>query len=219
MICTNRPSEDFCDHEDNLAKVLRRFQQGVDTVSGAILSPTDQMQRCEHLWTCEGARLRPFVSRLKWCPKKNPSMYCCANCVEPCEWRCTVDIQNKLYTAQTEGDRYPDKLADVYNTWVALAAVPIDRVDLVLPYYKTLCFVVSRWITSWHNSHLKNSVNPYKVDLSPQPLRNPETGRIEVNPLTGEIRYLWWPDSGQCPYCLPGKTIDLRRRSRNYDGS
>ena len=55
---------------------------------------------------------------------------------------------------------------------------------------------------------LNNSTHPYRNDYGPEVAIDPSTGRRMVNPITGQIQLVEWPESGLCPFCLPNVTID-----------
>lgn len=44
-----------------------------------------------------------------------------------------------------------------------------------------------------------------KLNAKGKPIADPETGRLEV---------LYWPQSGLCPFCLPDRSYQLKKRMK-----
>lgn len=214
MICTRRPPDDLWKQPDSVLGEMLMGRFKCSMVGELVLSVNDQLDNAE-IWSYELALTIDRIDRIRWCPKRHPSMYCCGNCVEPCAWRCIGDIQNRLAEALAHGDPYRSEVHNVLVVWKSMVECtnPSD-----MPYlYNQLCFFTNQWICGYHNSKLRKYMrdsgmaNPYKVSYEPLPVIEPVTSKVKVNPETGVIKYHDWPVTGQCPYCLPTRTIDLRR--------
>lgn len=143
------------------------------------------------------------------CPR---SMRCCGMCTRQCQTRCVQDCLHRLYmwkqlvdnTPEDEREQIPLSIRYIVNqkfeshAHLSLLVGEIlsrNRNPLVDQYMK--------------DAHLYHTENPYKIDYSPR-VASDENGKRIVNPETGELVVLYWPQSGLCPYCLPKITHDRR---------
>lgn len=141
------------------------------------------------------------------------SMKCCGACSRQCRQRCVQDCLHRLYlwhklvenTPETEYDSIPLSIRLIVNqkftshehmSWV-IGEILSQHTNSKLKEYM-------------QNAELRPEENPYKTDYAAQVEVDPSTGRRVVNPSTGQLHILEWPQTGLCPYCLPEVTVDRR---------
>lgn len=142
---------------------------------------------------------------------------CCGDCVRQCYTRCVQDCLHRIWvwrkmvesTPETERERIP----------LAVRLIVKQQFES----HRQLSWCVGEILSRKTNAALKeymeragltNYTHPYRNDYAPTVALDPTTGRRMVNPMTGEIRLLKWPESGLCPYCLPNVTIDRHYTSK-----
>ena len=141
---------------------------------------------------------------------------CCGVCTRKCHSRCIQDCLNRLsmwrkFAASTPQENVP------------LAIRLIVTQDFETLYDLSWC--VGEIISQNTNAKLHKYMsehemypaeNPYKLDYSIQYDYDPATGKRRVEPMTGRIKLLDWPQSGLCPFCLPNVTLDRRWYGSGY---
>lgn len=143
------------------------------------------------------------------CPR---TVRCCGMCTRQCQHRCVQDCLHRLYmwkklvesTPPADRDKLPLSLrlivtqkfeSHAHLSWV-VGEVLARKTNAKLKEYM-------------ENASLRPEENPYKVDYAPQVAIGADGKRL-VDKSTGEIKYVEWPASGLCPYCLPSVTVDGR---------
>lgn len=143
------------------------------------------------------------------------SMKCCGMCTRQCKTRCVQDSLHRLYTWRKIVESTPEELKDQLPLGVQL--IVKQKFDTA----EQLAWAVGEIISAVHNTELQqymkqNNIlhvdNPNKMDYSPQPAIDLQTGKRIVDPQTGEIKFRLWPESGLCPYCLPNNEVDRRAK-------
>lgn len=142
------------------------------------------------------------------CPR---TRRCCGDCVRQCYTRCVQDCLHRLWvwnqmvqaTPEAERDRIP----------LAVRLIVNQKFES----HQQLSWCVGEILSRKTNAQLKeymeraglnNYTHPYRNEYGPTVRIDPKTGRRMVNPITGQIQLVEWPESGLCPYCLPNVTID-----------
>lgn len=138
---------------------------------------------------------------------------CCGDCSQRCPNRCLQDCLHRLHTWKMMVESTPEELRNEIPLGIRMAV----KQKFTSP--ETLSMVVGEIISSFYNPQVKEYLqqaglkpdqNPYKMDYGPKVAIDPSTGRRMVEPETGRIKLLDWPQSGLCPYCLPKVTVDRR---------
>lgn len=144
---------------------------------------------------------------------------CCGVCTRKCHSRCIQDCLNRLsmwrkLVASTSEENLQN---------IPLAIRLIVTQDFETLYDLSWCVgeIISRntnaTLSKYMSEHqMYPAENPYKLDYSIQYDYDLATGQRQVEPASGKIKLLDWPQSGLCPFCLPNVTIDRRsyRRGR-----
>lgn len=146
---------------------------------------------------------------------------CCGVCTRKCHSRCMQDCLNRLYMWRMMVQSTPEDRRDQ----IPLAIRMIVKQNFETLYDLSWC--VGEIISRNTNSTLKQymtennmypSENPYKLDYSPRADIDEATGKIKVDPKTGIVKYLDWPKTGLCPFCLPNSLV-YRRRYKHESSS
>lgn len=136
----------------------------------------------------------------------NRTTRCCGCCTRKCYNRCIQDCLHRLYIWKNTPE-------EVLPFGAKLA------IHQKFESHRHLSWVVSEVISGSSNTklkeymvneHIRPEENPNKMDYSPRPEIDPNSGKRRVNPISGELSFLEWPKSGLCPYCLPAITVDRR---------
>ena len=178
----------------------------------------------------------PLLYRAAGC---NRARRCCCTCTKLCEHRCLHDCFVRLWLWKRELDSLgvatsPAQLSQpaqaaqlgegtrVGNTRLVSAASPYFATQCavlnVYTSYKQLSQVIGSTVSARMNTHIREAqarggTNLNAMDYSMQlklnakgkPIADPETGRLEV---------LYWPQSGLCPFCLPDRSYQLKKRMK-----
>lgn len=159
----------------------------------------------------------------------NRARKCCCTCTRLCVHRCLHDCFVRLWLwkreldslgiatsrAQSNADeRLESKLVSAASPYFATQCAVLN----VYTSYKQLSQVISSTISARMNTHIREArdrggTNLNSMDYSMQlklnakgkPIADPETGRLEV---------LYWPQSGLCPFCLPDRSYQLKKRMK-----
>lgn len=136
---------------------------------------------------------------------------CCGDCVRQCYTRCVQDCLHRLWMWKKMVEATPEN----ERSRIPLAVQLI--VNQKFESHRHLSWCVGEILSRKTNMHLKEYMeraglndltHPYRNDYAPSVQLDPTTGRRMVNPNTGEIKLVKWPESGLCPHCLPNVTID-----------
>lgn len=158
----------------------------------------------------------------------NRARRCCCTCTKLCAHRCLHDCFVRLWLWKRELD----------SLGVATSPVQLSErggsarlVSAASPYFATQCAVLNVYtsyrqlsqvigstVSARMNTHIREAqarggTNLNAMDYSMQlklnakgkPIADPETGRLEV---------LYWPQSGLCPFCLPDRSYQLKKRMK-----
>lgn len=146
------------------------------------------------------------------------SMKCCGQCTRQCSNRCIQDCLHRLYMWRKLYENTPE--ADRCKLPLSVRMIVIQEFETHEELSWAVGDILSRKTNSelkeyMENASLRPEENPYKIDYAPQVEVDPSSGKRVVDPVTGELHILEWPQSGLCPYCLPRVTVD-RRVGRAY---
>lgn len=169
----------------------------------------------------------------------NRARRCCCTCTKLCEHRCLHDCFVRLWLWKRELDSLGVATSPAQLTQLAQPAQPGEGtrvgntrlVSAASPYFATQCAVLNVYtsyrqlsqvigstVSARMNTHIREAqarggTNLNAMDYSMQlklnakgkPIADPETGRLEV---------LYWPQSGLCPFCLPDRSYQLKKRMK-----
>ena len=178
----------------------------------------------------------PLLYRAAGC---NRARRCCCTCTKLCAQRCLHDCFVRLWLWKRELDSLgiatsPAQLSQpaqaaqlgegtrVGNTRLVSAASPYFATQCavlnVYTSYKQLSQVIGSTVSARMNTYIREAqarggTNLNAMDYSMQlklnakgkPIADPDTGRLEV---------LYWPQSGLCPFCLPDRSYQLKKRMK-----
>lgn len=172
----------------------------------------------------------PLLYRVTGC---NRVRRCCCTCTKLCEHRCLHDCFVRLWLWKRELDSLgiatsPAQLGEKErSTRLVSAASPYFATQCavlnVYTSYKQLTQVIGSTVSARMNTYIREAqarggTNLNAMDYSMQlklnakgkPIADPETGRLEV---------LYWPQSGLCPFCLPDRSYQLKKRKKKVGES
>lgn len=138
------------------------------------------------------------------------SRRCCGVCTRKCHSRCIQDCLNRLYMWRMLVESTPEEQRDQLP--LAIRMIVKQNFETLYDLSWNVGEIVSRHTNATLNEYMtKNNMypgeNPYKLDYSPRVDIDETTGKRKIDPNTGVIKYLDWPKSGLCPFCLPKTTI------------
>lgn len=170
----------------------------------------------------------PLLYRAAGC---NRARRCCCTCTKLCAHRCLHDCFVRLWLWKRELDSLgvatsPAQLSQPSERGESTRLVPAAS-----PYFATQCAVLNvytsyRQLSQVIGSTVSARMNTYireaqarggtnlnamdysmqlKLNAKGKPIADPETGRLEV---------LHWPQSGLCPFCLPDRSYQLKKRMK-----
>lgn len=162
-------------------------------------------------------QLRPLQYRTLGCKR---GMSCCCNCTTACDRRCLHDCFIRLWfwAQELKGlgvDFEPGaRLLSLTNPHFATQCTLMT----ICTSYRHLTRMVNGLITGRNNPAIRDlyqreGTNPGKMDYSQQ-LQLTADGKIIADPVTGHLKIRAWPESGLCPYCLPRRSVDNRKRKK-----
>ena len=180
----------------------------------------------------------PLLYRVTGC---NRARRCCCTCTKLCAHRCLHDCFARLWLwkreldslgvatspAQLSQPAQPGKGTRDGNTRLVSAASPYFATQCavlnVYTSYKQLTQVIGSTVSARMNTYIREAqarggTNLNAMDYSMQlklnakgkPIADPDTGRLEV---------LYWPKSGLCPFCLPDRSYQLKKRKKKVGES
>lgn len=170
----------------------------------------------------------PLLYRAVGC---NRARKCCCTCTRLCVHRCLHDCFVRLWLWKRELDSLgvatsPAQLAQPGekdgSTRLVSAASPYFATQCavlnVYTSYRQLSQVIGSTVSARMNTYIqevraRGGTNLNAMDYSMQlklnakgkPIADPDTGRLEV---------LYWPQSGLCPFCLPDRSYQLKKRMK-----
>ena len=196
-------------------------------------SQLNSTQRCEppRRELEPGEAGSPLLYRAAGC---NRARRCCCTCTKLCAHRCLHDCFVRLWLWKRELDSLG------VATSPAQLSQPSERgeedgsarlVSAASPYFATQCAVLNvytsyRQLSQVIGSTVSARMNTYireaqarggtnlnamdysmqlKLNAKGKPIADPETGKLEV---------LYWPQSGLCPFCLPDRSYQLKKRMK-----
>lgn len=173
----------------------------------------------------------PFRNSRERC---NVSLRCCGVCTRKCTQRCIQDCLTRMYMWA----RIPEEsqslavkmLLRQAEDWAqSLKSTEGCNVDALCG---NISWVIGNMLSRKTNTEIENYMNenglqvyqnPLKMDYSPRVIEevDEETQRYKrkVDPETGDIMYMNWPESGMCPFCLPAIQKDLRSAKKRGKGN
>lgn len=165
----------------------------------------------------------PLLYRAAGC---NRARRCCCTCTKLCAHRCLHDCFVRLWlwkreldslgiaTRPNAGEQLESKLVSAASPYFATQCAVLN----VYTSYKQLSQVIGSTVSARMNTYVREAqarggTNLNAMDYSMQlklnakgkPIADPETGRLEV---------LYWPQSGLCPFCLPDRSYQLKKRMK-----
>lgn len=163
----------------------------------------------------------PLLYRAAGC---NRARRCCCTCTKLCAHRCLHDCFMRLWLWKRELDSLGivtmqpsvagQKLVSAASPYFATQCAVLN----VYTSYKQLSQVIGSTVSARMNTYVREAqarggTNLNAMDYSMQlklnakgkPIADPETGRLEV---------LYWPQSGLCPFCLPDRSYQLKKRMK-----
>lgn len=175
----------------------------------------------------------PLLYRAAGC---NRARRCCCTCTKLCAHRCLHDCFVRLWLWKRELDSLgvatspaqltqpaqPGEDARVGNTRLVSAASPYFATQCavlnVYTSYKQLSQVIGSTVSARMNTHIREAqarggTNLNAMDYSMQ-LKLNAKGKPIADPDTGKLEVLYWPQSGLCPFCLPDRSYQLKKRMK-----
>lgn len=163
----------------------------------------------------------PLLYRAAGC---NRARRCCCTCTKLCAHRCLHDCFVRLWLWKRELDSLGivtmqpsaagQKLVSAASPYFATQCAVLN----VYTSYRQLSQVIGSTVSARMNTHIREAqarggTNLNAMDYSMQlklnakgkPIADPDTGRLEV---------LYWPQSGLCPFCLPDRSYQLKKRMK-----
>lgn len=163
----------------------------------------------------------PLLYRAAGC---NRARRCCCTCTKLCAHRCLHDCFVRLWLWKRELDSLGivtmqpsvagQKLVSAASPYFATQCAVLN----VYTSYRQLSQVIGSTVSARMNTYVREAqarggTNLNAMDYSMQlklnakgkPIADPETGRLEV---------LYWPQSGLCPFCLPDRSYQLKKRMK-----
>lgn len=170
----------------------------------------------------------PLLYRAVGC---NRARKCCCTCTRLCAHRCLHDCFVRLWLWKRELDSLGVATSPTQLSQLGERDGSARLVSAASPYFATQCAVlnvytscrqlsqvISSTISARMNTHIQEAqarggTNLNAMDYSMQlklnakgkPIADPDTGRLEV---------LYWPQSGLCPFCLPDRSYQLKKRMK-----
>ena len=148
----------------------------------------------------------------------NKQAMCCGSCVRRCRSRCVQDTLHKLYMSAIHVYMGHVKYEDAS----LLSQMAFKELTNPHTTYETLLDIVNYGYTrglnpeeDWRGSVEDSDILRYMYAPIPE-IWYTKKGRIvkDCDPETGKYKFIEWPDSGLCPYCMPRylyRRIDKRK--------
>ena len=175
----------------------------------------------------------PLLYRAAGC---NRARRCCCTCTKLCAHRCLHDCFVRLWLWKRELDSLgvatspaqltqpaqPGEGTKVGNTRLVSAASPYFATQCavlnVYTSYRQLTQVIGSTVSARMNTYIREAqarggTNLNAMDYSMQ-LKLNAKGKPIADPETGKLEVLYWPQSGLCPFCLPDRSYQLKKRMK-----
>lgn len=170
----------------------------------------------------------PLLYRTVGC---NQARKCCCTCTKLCAHRCLHDCFVRLWLWKRELDSLgvatsPAQLSQPTerggNTRLVSAASPYFATQCavlnVYTSYRQLSQVIGSTVSARMNTYVREAqarggTNLNAMDYSMQ-LKLNAKGKPIADPETGKLEVLYWPQSGLCPFCLPDRSYQLKKRMK-----
>lgn len=170
----------------------------------------------------------PLLYRAAGC---NRARRCCCTCTKLCAHRCLHDCFVRLWLWKRELDSLgvatsPAQLSQLGerdgSTRLVSAASPYFATQCavlnVYTSYRQLSQVIGSTVSARMNTHIREAqarggTNLNAMDYSMQ-LKLNAKGKPIADPETGKLEVLYWPQSGLCPFCLPDRSYQLKKRMK-----
>lgn len=170
----------------------------------------------------------PLLYRAAGC---NRARRCCCTCTKLCAHRCLHDCFVRLWLWKRELVSLGIATSPVQAAQPAQPNGSTRLVSAASPYFATQCAVLNVYtsykqlsqvigstISARMNTHIREArdrggTNLNSMDYSMQ-LKLNAKGKPIADPDTGKLEVLYWPQSGLCPFCLPDRSYQLKKRMR-----
>lgn len=170
----------------------------------------------------------PLLYRAAGC---NRARRCCCTCTKLCAHRCLHDCFVRLWLWKRELDSLgvatsPAQLSQPSERGESARLVPAASpyfatqcaVLNVYTSYKQLSQVIGSTVSARMNTYIREAqarggTNLNAMDYSMQ-LKLSAKGKPIADPDTGRLEVLYWPQSGLCPFCLPDRSYQLKKRMK-----
>lgn len=157
----------------------------------------------------------------------NRARRCCCTCTKLCAHRCLHDCFVRLWLWKRELDSLgvatsPAQLGEGTRSRLVSAASPYFATQCavlnVYTSYKQLSQVIGSTVSARMNTYIREAqarggTNLNAMDYSMQ-LKLNAKGKPIADPDTGKLEVLYWPQSGLCPFCLPDRSYQLKKRMK-----
>ena len=163
----------------------------------------------------------PLLYRAAGC---NRARRCCCTCTKLCAHRCLHDCFVRLWLWKRELDSLGivtmqpsaagQRLVSAASPYFATQCAVLN----VYTSYKQLSQVIGSTVSARMNTHIREAqarggTNLNSMDYSMQ-LKLNAKGKPIADPDTGKLEVLYWPQSGLCPFCLPDRSYQLKKRMK-----
>lgn len=163
----------------------------------------------------------PLLYRAAGC---NRARRCCCTCTKLCAHRCLHDCFMRLWLWKRELDSLGivtmqpsvagQKLVSAASPYFATQCAVLN----VYTSYKQLSQVIGSTVSARMNTYIREAqarggTNLNSMDYSMQ-LKLNAKGKPIADPDTGKLEVLYWPQSGLCPFCLPDRSYQLKKRMK-----
>lgn len=167
----------------------------------------------------------PLLYRAAGC---NRARRCCCTCTKLCAYRCLHDCFVRLWLWKRELDSLgiatnpaqlsqpngSDRLVSAASSYFATQCAVLN----VYTSYKQLSQVIGSTVSARMNTYIREAqarggTNLNAMDYSMQ-LKLNAKGKPIADPETGKLEVLYWPQSGLCPFCLPDRSYQLKKRMK-----
>lgn len=167
----------------------------------------------------------PLLYRAAGC---NRARRCCCTCTKLCTHRCLHDCFVRLWLWKRELDSLgiatsPAQLSEQGGSArLVSAASPYFATQCavlnVYTSYRQLSQVIGSTVSARMNTYIREAqarggTNLNAMDYSMQ-LKLNAKGKPIADPETGKLEVLYWPQSGLCPFCLPDRSYQLKKRMK-----
>lgn len=165
----------------------------------------------------------PLLYRVTGC---NRARRCCCTCTKLCAHRCLHDCFVRLWLWKRELDSLGivtmgpgQKLVSAASPYFATQCAVLS----VYTSYKQLTQVIGSTVSARMNTYIREAqarggTNLNAMDYSMQ-LKLNAKGKPIADPDTGKLEVLYWPQSGLCPFCLPDRSYQLKKRKKKVGES